>query len=350
MKSFLAIIVYILCLHPVYAITVNININGDNVKYENARLDKGNYISTASEFVSNLEPTSSWLPASSSKELNFNLFGPDKKNASLHVQLTGLEFDWAGSSSNSDSINNTVMGLESGICNTYILAGTKVQLTSDSSSCISNRFINSASELNPFYFVRPIFKVHSFSTLTGLPEGVYVGSEIIKYRYYYYNKHNVFTYRELSFDLTFQISYTPSVFSSLEVVAENGGIIEPKYETDKVKGETKYNVVASGFFDTGIKMKFDTGGNYSLIHESDSTSIIPYYIHCSTCDNKVIVGDDGKVVSAVLSSSGIVNVPVGGNHNTISFDLVVGYRNREFNEVITGRYSASFNVIFGLDF
>ncbi|MEZ9417166.1 hypothetical protein AB4189_23880, partial [Vibrio sp. 10N.286.49.E1] len=164
------------------------------------------------------------------------------------------------------------------------------------------------------------------------------------------NNMSVFTYRNLSINLTFQVNYLPEAFTSLVVTPENGGVMPPQYGSGTVKGKTRFNIETLGYFNTGIKMKFDTSKDYSLTHDSQPDEKIPYYVHCDTCEDKVIIGDNGKATTAVLNNAGVVLAPVGSDKTRISYNLTVGYSDKSVNEVVTGGYSDSFVVIFGLDF
>ncbi|QYJ86033.1 hypothetical protein K0I73_18060 [Shewanella mesophila] len=335
-----------------YALTVNISVKGQNVRYENSRdWGRGYYVATTSEIFSSLEPTKKWIPAMQRVNKNVTLIGPSSEQATVQVLVQGLEYDW-GSLSNSTAVNDK-LGLESGYCSNSTTSSMTTILNNSMSSCISSAAIitKSGAENIPFYFVRPIFEIKELLTaLKGKPEGVYVGNLTVPVRYYFYNSMSILTYRNLSFNLTFQVNYIPEMFTSLVVTPENGGVMPPQYGSGTVKGETRFNIETVGYFNTGIKMKFDTSKDYSLTHASQTDKKIPYYVHCDTCDDKVIVDEKGKMTTSVLNSAGVVLAPVGSDKTRINYNLTVGYSDKTVNEVVTGGYSGSFVVVFGLDF
>ncbi len=334
-----------------YALTVNVLIKGGNITYENARVDASvPGVTTSSEIFSNLEPTKKWMPATTKVTKDITLTGSSSnQSTTAQVIIHGLEYDW-GSISNA-SVSNNILGLENSVCNTSVTSNLISVVNSSQVSCISNKAIISSKDNIPFYFVRPIFEIKNLlMAFKGKSEGIYVGSLEVPVRYYFYNSMSVLTYRELSFNLTFQVNYLPEVFTSLVVTPENGGVMPPQYGSGTVKGETRFNIETLGYFNSGIKMKFDTSKDYSLTHDTQTEKKIPYYVHCDTCEDKVIVGDKGKVTTSVLNNAGVVLAPVGSDKTRINYNLTVGYSDKTVNEVVTGGYSDSFVVIFGLDF
>lgn len=336
-----------------YALTVNVTVKGEDIRYENARAyDNSFYLTTNSEVFSGLEPTKKWIPAVETGTQSITLTNGSTQ-AEATVSFSGIEFDWGGLNSSIDTSDfSHGNGLEQARCNpAQTSSGVLLSNTVASYTCISNYPVMSAKEQIPFYFIRPMFRLPDLLTaLKGKPEGIYVGSLKVPVRYYFYNSMSIFTYRNLSLNLTFQVDYLPEVFTSLVVTPENGGVMPPQYGSGTVKGETRFNIETLGYFNTGIKMKFDTSKDYSLTHDSQTEKKIPYYVHCDTCQDKVIVGDNGKVTTAVLNNTGVVLAPVGSEKTRINYNLTVGYSDKTVNEVITGGYSDSFVVVFGLDF
>ncbi len=334
------------------ALTINISIKGQNVQYENSRdWGRGYYVATTSEIFSTLEPTQKWIPAMSRVSKEVTLKGVSSGTAKVQVVLHGLEYDW-GSLNFTKEINNN-MGLEGGSCSNSITSSTTIIFSSSHASCIGTSALKTNASLGnpPFYFVRPIFQINKLlEGLRGQPEGIYTGSVNIPFRYYFYNDMSVLTYRNLTMNLTFQVNYVPDVFSSLIVTPENGGIINPEYGSGTVEGFTRFNIEVKGYFSTGIKMKFDTSKDYSLAHSARPEKKIPYYIHCDTCEEKIIVKDNGKMNLSVLNDSGVVFNKAGSDKTSINYNLTIGYSEKTINDVISGSYSDNFVVIFGLDF
>lgn len=337
-----------------YALTVNITVKGEDIRYENARAIYGNsfYLTTASEIFSGLEPTKKWIPTVEKGTKTITLTNGSTQ-AETTVGIYGFEFDWGGLNSSIDTSDSSHgSGLEKARCSPeQTSSGVLLINNAASYSCISNYPVVSTKENIPFYFIRPMFRINDLVTaLKGKPEGVYVGSLNIPVRYYFYNSMSIFTYRNLLLNLTFQVNYIPEVLTSLIVTPENGGVMPPQYGSGTVKGETRFSIEALGYFNTGIKMKFDTSKDYSLTHTSQAEKKIPYYVHCDTCDDKVIINEKGKMTTSVLNNAGVVLAPVGSDKTKINYNLTVGYSDKTVNEVVTGGYSGSFVVVFGLDF
>lgn len=353
MKHLILFVLSLIFSASSYALTVNVTVKGEDIRYENARAYAGSfYLTTTSEIFSGLEPTKKWIPAVE-KGTTLVTLTNGTNQAEVNIGIYGLEFDWGGLNSSIDTSDSSHgSGLEKGQCSPeQTSSGVLLYNTAPSYTCISSYPVVNAKENIPFYFVRPMFQLPDLLTaLKGKPEGVYVGSLNVPVRYYFYNSMSIFTYRNLLLNLTFQVNYLPEVFTSLVVTPENGGVMPPQYGSGTVKGETRFNIETLGYFNTGIKMKFDNSKDYSLIHTSQTEKKIPYYVHCDTCDDKVIIDEKGKMTTSVLNNAGVVLAPVGSDKTKINFNLTVGYSDKTVNEVVTGSYSDSFVVVFGLDF
>ncbi|MGL5668555.1 MAG: hypothetical protein ACRDD9_20805, partial [Shewanella sp.] len=292
MKHLILFVLLFTVSASVNALTVNVTVKGEDIRYENARSYVGDfYLTTTSEIFSGLEPTKKWIPAVE-KGTTLVTLSNGTSQTEVNIGIYGLEFDWGGLNSSIDASDSSHgSGLENARCNPeQTSSGVLLYNTAASYTCISNYPVVNAQENIPFYFVRPMFQLRDLLTaLKGKPEGVYVGSLNVPVRYYFYNSMSIFTYRNLSLNLTFQVNYLPEVFTSLIVTPENGGVMPPQYGSGTVKGETRFNIETLGYFNTGIKMKFDTSKDYSLTHTSQAEKKIPYYVHCDTCDDKVII-------------------------------------------------------------
>ncbi len=215
-----------------YALTVNVTVKGDNIRYENARSHaSSSYLATTSEIFSGLEPTTKWIPAFEqiTKSVTFT---NGTAQAQVNVAINGLEYDWGGLNTTintSDTAHGS--GLEKGKCiPEQASSGVLLSSTVANNTCISSYSIANTKENIPFYFIRPLFQLSNLLTaLKGKPEGIYVGSVTVPFRYYFYNSMSVLTYRNLSLNLTFQVNYLPEVFTSLVVTPENGGVMMPVY-------------------------------------------------------------------------------------------------------------------------
>ncbi|EKQ3523506.1 hypothetical protein P4455_001131 [Vibrio parahaemolyticus] len=342
-----------------YGLTINMTIEGEDIRVDNAKLHFASegflfYIPTLGETYAGLKSTKKWIPMMI-KEGGFITFtNGTTQVVDVPISTTGTEFVWEGGGFSPDTSDTPHLGHL--ICNTLqIPSGIYVDNNVHSNRCSSSYPLVSLKETIPFYEVRPellIRKPEFLAAFKGKPEGVYISSMEIPVEYYDYDDSvSLFTLQTLPpIIVTFQLDYIPEAFTSLVVTSENDGKIPPEYGSGTVKGETRFNIETLGYFNTGIKMKFDTSKDYSLTHESQTDKKIPYYVHCDTCEYKVIVGDNGKVNTFVLNNAGVVLAPVGSDNTRINYNLTVGYSDKTVNEVVTGGYSDSFVVIFGLDF
>ncbi|EIA1332713.1 hypothetical protein K6675_003338 [Vibrio parahaemolyticus] len=343
-----------------YGLTINMTIEGEDIRVDNARLDWASdsgeyldYVPTLGETYAGLKSTKKWIPMLI-KEGGLITFTNGTTQVDVPMTTNGTEFVWEGGGFSPDTSDTSHLG--GLICDTsQIPSGIYLIGEIASGHCRSPYPLVSLKETIPFYEVRPMLLIRKFQILAafkGKPEGVYISSMEIPVKYYDYDDSvSLFTLQTLPpIIVTFQLDYIPEAFTSLVVTSENDGKIPPEYGSGTVKGETRFNIETLGYFNTGIKMKFDTSKDYSLTHESQTDKKIPYYVHCDTCEYKVIVGDNGKVTTSVLNNAGVVLAPVGSDNTRINYNLTVGYSDKTVNEVVTGGYSDSFVVIFGLDF
>ncbi|TPA23132.1 hypothetical protein DXJ84_20795 [Vibrio parahaemolyticus] len=343
-----------------YGLTINMTIEGEDIRVDNVSLQQAitenifYYIPTSGETYAGLKPTKKWVPTKEKTGGYITFTNGSNQQVDVPMSTVGDEFVWEGEGFSHDTSDIPNIGYEK--CHTsQIPSGVLVQNFASSYWCTSPYSLVSLKETIPFYEVRPQLVIRKSQTLAafkGKPEGVYIGSIEFPVAYFSYDD-SVQVFRKQTLPpmiVTFQIDYIPEAFTSLVVTSENDGKMPPEYGSGTVKGETRFNIETIGYFNTGIKMKFDTSKDYSLTHESQTDKKIPYYVHCDTCEDKVIVGDNGKVTTSVLNNAGVVLAPVGSDNTRINYNLTVGYSDKTVNEVVTGGYSDSFVVIFGLDF
>lgn len=340
-----------------YGLTINMTIEGEDLRIDNASVQaiSGylNYTPALGETYAGLKSTKKWVPIQIKTGSYITFTNGTTQVVDVPISTTGTEFVWEGEGFSLDTSDTTNLGYYS--CPTsQIPSGISLD-NSTSGDCRSPYPLVSLKETIPFYEVRPMLLIRTFALLAafkGKPEGVYIGSMELPITYFDYDDSlSLFTEQTLPpIIVTFQVDYIPETFTSLVVTSENDGKMPPEYGSGTVKGETRFNIETLGYFNTGIKMKFDTSKDYSLTHESQTDKKIPYYVHCDTCEDKVIVGDNGKVTTSVLNNAGVVLAPVGSDNTRINYNLTVGYSDKTVNEVVTGGYSDSFVVIFGLDF
>ncbi|MEZ9417122.1 hypothetical protein AB4189_23620, partial [Vibrio sp. 10N.286.49.E1] len=189
MRHLILFVLPLICSASSYALTVNITVKGEDIRYENATPYAGSYLTTTSEVLSGLEPTKKWLPAVEKGTKSITLTNGSTR-AEAKVSFYGFEFNWGGFNSSVDTSDSSHgFGLEKTRCNpVQTSSGVLLVNNTASNTCISNYPVVSVKENIPFYFIRPMFQISDLlSALRGKPEGTYIGSVKIPLRYYFYN-------------------------------------------------------------------------------------------------------------------------------------------------------------------
>lgn len=328
------------------------------------------FTSSTSEIYANLAPTPRWIPAAVPQDVTVTLTGNDAKSTKINVPLhiSGFEYNWSGANFTAKS-NSALSSITMTECKTTTVSGNTVAVYSASVTtglCIGNKHLQHSSVgQTPFFFVKPIFSVKNESALKAALKaatsvGNFTGSTNVTFRYYYY-RGDILTYRILTMPISLQFNITQIDFIDSVDIRNIGpylpsnslnGVIEPIYDrsTQTVKGKpTEFQITVKGNFMTGINMTFKAeGGGYYLKHEdhASNSSTIKYDIKCDQYCSKQEIVTDGKAVNV-----NDVPVPISKQNtaNEIVYKILVGYEKaQQFDDVVTGRYSGSFIIEFGL--
>lgn len=328
---------------PNYAATLNINIEGQQVRFENAIAIGGNNYTLSDWSIANgLTPTSQFLPSAfvTDKPDTMTLTSSAGQNVEAAIAVNGLQYNTA-----SNQYTRGDNQFVTPVCSQSQRSGNLVTLhDSDTQNCSANFSLDYPQSITPFYFYRPTFNIDTASllnTLQGQTKGVYTATIPADIKYYYRSAGGALTYRILPDVFTVNIDYTPNSLESIDVVGD--GVLHPVYDTTNhtVSAQTTFNVTALGQFSTGLSMTLLTN-EFELTSASGKTSI-PYSIQCNeaNCEdtdwvkNGVNQLDNNQTSYVIQSPSSMIN-----------FDLNINYQNIPSTDVETGTYSGSFTVMF----
>ena len=328
---------------PSYAATLNINIEGQQVRFENAiTLGGNNYTLSDWSIASGLTTTSQFLPSAfvTDKPDTMTLTSNSGQSLEAAIAVNGLQYNTASNPfTRGDNLFVTP------VCSQSQLSGNIVTLhDNDTQNCSADFSLEYPQSITPFYFYRPTFNIDTASLLNALQgqaKGVYTATIPADIKYYYRSAGGALTYRILPDVFTVNIDYTPNSLESINVVGD--GVLSPMYDTTNhtVSAQTTFNITALGQFSTGLSMTLLTN-EFELTSASGKTSI-PYSIQC----NEANCEDTDWVKSGVnqldnSQTSYVIQSP----SSVINFDLNVNYQNIPSTDVETGTYSGNFTVMF----
>ncbi|USR75074.1 hypothetical protein NGM67_03295 [Photobacterium damselae] len=347
MKNFLKVICCIsllICAQQGYAkITINGEIKGSNITWIDADMKSdGNVVSDAwipSGFLS--MPTSEvfnpFIDISASEDKI--IFSGLSKDVTVNSIGRGIEFEL--SSGFRDEIIST-----SSRCEQDNLSGSIISIYS-SKQCQSAFEINFDKNIAPFRFFRPIIDLENIVDdfkVADAPKGDYIAIVPITFGFNYVQKSSgVPTYIIFNDVLEIRIKYTPVILTSVDV--SGSGELKIEYDTSDhtASGISKFNVMAKGIFNPGLKLTFRSDGKDDefRLYNKESRTFIPYNISCKLCtiENPVI---DGKVN---LDGETYINV-IG---NFISFNLYAYFKDVSFHDVEGGIYKDNLMILFEVD-
>ncbi|MCC4785390.1 hypothetical protein CSB62_15000 [Vibrio splendidus] len=328
---------------PNYAATLNINIEGQQIRFENAiTLGGNNYTLSDWSIASALTTTSQFLPSAfvTDKPDTMTLTSNSGQSVEAAIAVNGLQYNTASNPfTRGDNLFVTP------VCSQSQLSGNIVTLhDNDTQNCSADFSLEYPQSITPFYFYRPTFNIDTASLLNALQgqaKGVYTATIPADIKYYYRSAGGALTYRILPDVFTVNIDYTPNSLESINVVGD--GVLSPMYDTTNhtVSAQTTFNITALGQFSTGLSMTLLTN-EFELTSASGKTSI-PYSIQC----NEANCEDTDWVKSGVnqldnSQTSYVIQSP----SSVINFDLNINYQNIPSTDVETGTYSGNFTVMF----
>ncbi|ROR24221.1 hypothetical protein FB440_12820 [Vibrio crassostreae] len=328
---------------PNYGATLNIKIEGQQIRFENAiTLGGNNYTLSDWSIASGLTTTHQFLPSAfvTDKPDTMTLTSNTGQSVEAAIAVNGLQYNTASNPlTRGDNLFVTP------VCSQSQLSGNIVTLhDSDTQNCSADFSLDYPQSITPFYFYRPTFNIDTASLLNALQgqaKGVYTATIPADIKYYYRSAGGALTYRILPDVFTVNIDYTPNSLESIDVVGD--GVLSPVYDTTNhtVSAQTTFNITAIGQFSTGLSMTLLTN-EFELTSASGKTSI-PYSIQC----NEANCEDTDWVKSGVNQlDNNQTSYVIQSPSSVINFDLSVNYQNIPSTDVETGTYSGNFTVMF----
>lgn len=334
----------LICASPLaYSSTLNIDIEGQQLRFENAlSLGASSYTLSDWTVASGLTPTKRFLPGAylSNKPNKITLSTAGGESVEAPIKVEGLQYNI---SSNAYTRNDTA--LVSPLCSFSQVSGNTILLgDSTTQTCSADFTLDYTESVTPFYFYRPTFTMDTSALLAafkGQPKGIYAGTVQADIKYYYESLGGALTYRVIPEVFTVNVDYVPNTLERIEVSGD--GTMEPVYDTDNhtVSADTTFNITALGQFSTGLYITL-------LSHEFELKSsvgetTIPFSVTClqSNCEDHEWIKDG---VSQLESDE--TSYTIDTPSNVINFDLKVSYQDIPSTEVETGAYTGSFTVMF----
>ncbi|MGY3894766.1 hypothetical protein [Aeromonas enterica] len=327
------------------AFTLNGNLKGDKLRWRNA-VTQGDYISTSYwQPLSNLTPTSAWLPGlfRGATPTSIVLNNASGESVTVALSVEGLEYN-RGTSTSLFTAKPKPSWVGYGNCITQEMGSVIRLMKSGSGFCTSDTaFYSDTGSYTPFSFLRPIIKLPDLAAAfssAGVGEGTYRGGVIVNGVYGYISPTGAVTYRNGAIPLDVSIQYSPAMLTSISV--SGFGIIEPVYDKAAltVSGTTRYTITANGYFSNGLHMVFD---NHSVtddyqLEQVGGAATIPYSISCPECESPQVV-NNGMLQNAD-------NTVPGRNVTMLQFHFDVGYNDIPAASIESGTYTDVFTVMF----
>ncbi|MGR5369131.1 hypothetical protein [Photobacterium damselae] len=324
------------------AYTLDGSITGKSIKYRNLTDSISGKVVISWQPATKLLPAKKWSPGFKFLPATLKLSGPggivDVQDA---IKVIGIEYKTSGSLERDDSQLISVA-----TCEVSGDVGDVVYVTSTTSICQSSYSYDSSSQM-PFYFTRPVIDIdesriiEAFDSLDNKVEGYYNTTVPINFMYSFELDNGVKTWRNLTEQLVISFYYRPDNITDIQL--EKPGVhqmdIIPSGDTN-IKGNTQFNVIATGYFNDGIRLELAKSNDYTLSSGSSSYKI-PYSIYCSRCEKKLLV-DNGEIIG-----NGVSNILVSKS-KSIRFPIDVTFDIRK-DSVPVGNYVGQFSIIFSSD-
>lgn len=327
-----------------FAATVTGKISGDELRWLSGRGDDGLLVSNAFDHVAGLPRTEHWVAgtfATSTETLI--LKSSSGGEVSVPAKLVGATYAIMGKFASAD------VPAAAPRCTESILAVQTTVINRDGPFCVAKKSARYDSALVPFNQYRPILKLDRTTLIDafkGKPTGTYSGVVTGTLRYgFFVHGSGALSYRNIPVTFSVQLRNTGSRLSQVSILGN--GHISPTYDTYKhiAKGMTGYKVTAYGAFEAGLRFRFvgKDADDYTLKLEltSDTRTAlpIPYSMACDRCTPRSQLVDDGHL--KVPGSW----VEVRGTGESITFDLVISYRDVKAEDVTEGVYRDSFTLM-----
>jgi len=312
----------------------------------------------AASYWSIKEPraTTEWYPGSlSNPQTELVTFRNNETGESFQttIQRKGVEYNLGSSSSvfkvSTYSTGNVGAGIAS-VCASAQVELNLASISHEGGTCASNTGYISIDgrRFTPFKFFRAVIDVPNLvHDIQGKESRRYTAIIDSSPFYFYKSETGVLSYLQDYEPIIIQIDYTAAFFTDAKIVLGNG-IIEPNYDkiNQSVNGSTIYRVQVDGLFPDGVKMKFETTKDYSLVSSLEPSIKIPYNILCqSGCTSSGVIVNNGRFDEITFPKGEVVSDAKNTSEGSLFLDFEINY-NQLGSELVSSSYSGQFSIIF----
>lgn len=334
----------LLCSSGVGAATLNGSLTGNTLTWLNGMSQGSNITLSNWQLVSNLQPTTEWVPGTfmGTPPATLTLLGNTGQSVEIPMQIVGLQYN-LGQASGRFSIS-AIAPPGYNTCGTSDQGGGIATVIGE--RCLAAKSYQASSAYTPFQFARPVIALDDAALVSAFQaarvgSGQYTGTVMVSPAYGFRSPTGNWTYRKaMAVPVTLSLRYEAAMLSDITV--SGSGVIPAQYDTRNhtVSGSTRYDVTAEGYFTDGLKLTFEDNmdGEYALNPQSGSGKAIPYDIDCGLCSDSNVV------------TNGVLNLSRGetqvlGTGSTLRFSFDISY-NISAADIESGNYDDVFIVYF----
>lgn len=323
-----------------WASTLNVDLTAGVVRWDNAiHTGSDDMVPSFWTPTHGLTPTNKWIPGSFVTTPPTSIM-VSSGGASIALPITFKGFEYHTGSAGPNVAFGGVTGT---ICSGSGWDGV-VASVFGTNCTFPNLLETSPSVVTPYAFIRPIFSIDDTAFTDAFdkqPQGLYRGSVSLSQFYQYYLGDIKTQYID-SQPFVLEITHTPAYITSVELTGESEMTTVYGIGTNTVSAQTSFDVIASGFFSNGMKMKLNGSDDYKL---RNSGSEIPYSIKCIGCSNGEYLVEEG-----VVSNPSDPSLKMSGAEvNTINFKIDVEFNSVPLDPLEVGSYTDTFTLIFEPD-
>ncbi|WP_051117002.1 hypothetical protein [Vibrio campbellii] len=288
----------------------------------------------------NLPTGNSVIPGSvSQNRYSLDLKGPDGRSVSMPLTVSGVQYRLASFSSHEK--------VEGGNAQTNI-NGDIAQTTGTGTGDVK---IDLTSNEVPFTHYRPILEAIDGATLAkafeqnNAKQGLYTGHVTLTVPYDYYRQ-GVRVRNTLVVPLYMSLNYQPARLDDITVTGD--GIIAAQYHGyQRVSGETKYTLTATGDFPNGVLMGLQPSTNpdglFHLQSDVSDSGDIKYNLTCvSGCDVQSLIVNGVPKIDNRDNKAKILPL----SRSQAKAQLKVDFTDQPMDTLKSGTYRDAFVLMF----
>ncbi|RTR27707.1 hypothetical protein [Shewanella atlantica] len=331
-KRFSTLLLLVVLSSTAYGATLKATLEGKTLVWDNALSHAGAKMPSQWDIPSTLVPTNRWSPGGFSglPPTEILLSNASGESVTVPVEFLGFDYHSGGASANEGS------AFSGPTCSQYDSLGDIYRV--EGSNCYYPNNLNLTETVNPFAFIRPVFKVVENDVIAlfdGKSLGEFRGGVVLNHTYDYdFNGVSSRYYGRQTFTLA--IEHVPATL--LSVTLSGTEAMATTYTGQMVSGTTTFNMSALGYFTQGLALSLKESDDYTL-RGDDNTGEIPYSVDCSGC------------VALNLVNEGVVSIndnatTITGTGNSIAFDITVSFADVAFLDLDEGTYRDTFVLVF----